>query len=84
MNTDLFRVKIEKDKYIKWTRDIQDLIEKCNNSINITGKELEKMVGKINHTILVIPTGGFFLEILNYRLSIANKWVPQQLIKCQK
>ena len=34
MNTYLFRVKLEKYYFIKWTRDIQDLIEKYNNSTN--------------------------------------------------
>ena len=32
----------------------------------------------------MIPTGSFFLEILRYRLSIANKWGPLQLMKCEK
>ena len=31
-----------------------------------------KIVGKINHTQLVIPIGGLFLEILRYILSIEN------------
>ena len=41
-------------------------------------------MGKLNHTNLVIPTGGFFLTRLRYRLIIENKWGMQNLIKWGK
>ena len=41
-------------------------------------------MGKLNHTRLVIPTGGFFLARLRYILSIAKKLGPQQLMKWEK
>ena len=42
------------------------------------------MVGKINHTILVIPTGGLFLARRRCRISIAKKCRPQHLMKWGK
>ena len=40
LNTDMIVDKLEKDGFVRWTRDIKYLIEIYKNRIKVTGKEL--------------------------------------------
>lgn len=65
VNTRLLLISLPSDKYTVWCDDITSIskVRHCKR------KTLEQLIGRLNHTSLIIPTARFYLGPLRFRLS---------------
>ena len=80
IDTVTMRVYLPIDKAIDWSREIRIILEK--NSV--TMKELEKTIGRLNHTGYIIPVGRYFLNRLRHLLQRCEKYGKQHLQRWEK
>jgi hypothetical protein len=63
-------IQLPDDKWLAWTNDITNIIEKRTIP---TRQTLEQLIGRLNHAAHVIPLSRFFLGRLRSKLSKATK-----------
>ena len=73
VDTRNFLIKLPEDKARTWIKDIDDLIKKKTASIPVKEKELESMIGKLNHACYILKEGKYFMSRLRYRLKICKQ-----------
>ena len=66
INTRTFRVYLTLEKTLEWLGDM----EKMMKSTYTTKEELEKLIGRLNHTCFIVHLGKYFLTRLRHRLNI--------------
>jgi len=80
IDTVTMRVYLPPDKAIDWTSDIKSILERNT----VTSKELEKTIGRLNHTGYIMPVGRYFLNRLRHLLQRCEKYGKQQLQRWEK
>ena len=88
INTVSMRVFLPTDKALAWSADITSLLKRNY----VQTKELECIIGRLNHIGHILPTGRYFLNRLRHLLSRCLKygkqamqpWERQDLILWQK
>lgn len=68
INTRSLLISLPNDKHIAWSSDITDIM----TSTTCTRKELEQLIGRLNHASLIIPMARFFLGSLRHRFAKAR------------
>ena len=81
INTRLFTISLEEEKFLRWNKEIKDLIASCKPT---TSSVLESIIGKINHAAFIIPLIRYFLTRLRYRLKVITKEGNQNLTAWDK
>jgi len=80
IDTRIMRVFLPLDKAMEWTMDISDLLTK--NTVNL--KEMEKLVGRLNHVGHILPIGRYFLNRLRHLMSRCERYGKQQMQKWER
>jgi len=70
INTRKLSIHLPKEKTEKWTSEINSMISNDLAGELTTKKTLEFMIGKLNHTAIVVSEGNQFLNRLRYRLKM--------------
>ena len=70
INTQSLRVSLTEEKQTAWTNDIKEALA----STKIKTDTLESLIGKLNHTVNVIPQAQYFLNRLCHLLTRGGKW----------
>jgi hypothetical protein len=78
IDTDTFRVYLPKEKAKAWIDDITAIIAQQKRKECTPTKELESLIGKLNHTGYILNVGRYFLSRLRKRLYLGQKWKNQQ------
>ena len=65
-----FRIHLEQKKYEAWLTEIDEVLDKGT----VTGKQMECLIGKLNHVGFIIPSGRYFLPRLRYRQKMTEKY----------
>ena len=74
-NTRTLCVSLPNPKFIAWTKTIQDIISKYKTK----AKNLETLMGRLNHTASIIPLARHFLARTMYFYSNINAFARYQL-----
>ena len=69
------RISLPSTKAIAWANDIDNILTK--NKTN--QKELESVIGRLNHVGYILPTGRYFLNRLRHLLTRCKKFGSQNL-----
>ena len=75
LNTRLFRVFLPDDKAKAWTEEIMGIL----SHTKVQEKELESIIGKLNHLAYLSPCGRYFLNRLRHLLTLCKKYGAQRL-----
>lgn len=70
INTRKMLLCLPQDKYATYLKDIDDILSK-EGKINL--KQLESIIGKLQHSTYVIPLANHFLQSLQRRISKMRK-----------
>jgi hypothetical protein len=73
IDTRRFLIKLTNDKADRWLLDINELKVKINQSVPITTKEWESLIGKCTTMAYIVKVGKFFLSRFRYRLKLSKK-----------
>ena len=57
-----FVIKLPTDKAQAWLLDLDEMIERTKNNKPVTEKELESLIGKLDHASHIIWEGRYFLS----------------------
>ena len=80
INTYSLRITLPSLKALKWLNEIDDLLnKKCVNQ-----KDLESIIGKLNHAAFIIPLSRYFLNRLRFKLKSISKSYPKPLARSEK
>ena len=71
-----FRILLPQEKAIYWTMEIDTLLQ---SNTRIHSKNLEKLVGKLNHLAFIIPHARYFLNRLRFMLRQSITHGPQHI-----
>ena len=74
-----FIVSLSTEKEAHWQQNLNQLIQKGQKGTKIKTKELESMIGKLNHTTYLFNEGRFFLSRLRRRLRLCKKYNQRTL-----
>ena len=77
IHTRKLRIFLPMEKFLHWKMDIQDLLKKGF----VKTKELESVIGRLNHAGHILPAGRYFLNRLRYRLNKCKEYGRQKLAK---
>jgi hypothetical protein len=79
LNTRQLLISLPTDKYVQWSTDIMDLIA----STRVNTKQMERMVGRLNHAGSIIPMMHHFLSHLYHALQrmARNGWTCLRLLE---
>ena len=80
LDTDNLRMFLPQDKSLDWINSINSLLQKGHT----TTKELESLIGKLNHAAHIIPLSRYFLSRLRFRLKKCKEWGRQRLAEWDK
>lgn len=80
IDTRILRIFLPVDKAMEWTMDINDILKK--NTVQL--KEMEKLVGRLNHVGHILPVGRYFLNRLRHLMARCNKYGKQQMQKWER
>ena len=75
-----FRIFLPKLKFIAWSKEIDNII----SSTAIKAKDLECLIGKLNHAAYILPFSRYFLTRLRYRQKQAEKFFTSTLSNSEK
>lgn len=79
IDTRNFKISLEPIKRIHWTTNIDDMVKLAKNKQKVRTKDLESMIGKLNHACYVVNEGRFFLSRLRRRLRLCKKYRQNKL-----
>ena len=74
------RISLPSTKATIWSKDIDNIL----NQNRVNKKELESMIGRLNHVGYILPTGRYFLNRLRHLLMRCEKYGSQKLQKWEK
>jgi hypothetical protein len=77
INTRLLSLQLPLDKFTAWSSDIVNILERADRVV--TRKELESLIGRLNHASYVIPLSRHFLS--NLRSKLVSKPRPKSRSK---
>ena len=80
INTRTMRIYLPVDKAFDWKRDINNIL-KC---IKVKHKQMETLIGRLNHCGHILPMGRYFLNRLRHLMARCEKYGKQQLQKWEK
>jgi len=72
IDTRRFLIKLAEDKAVRWSLDLDDLIAKIEAKEDVSVKELESIIGKLNTASYIHGEGRFFLSRIRYSLKVAR------------
>jgi len=75
LDTTKMRIYLPIDKAMEWSTEINLILKRKRT----TQKELERTVGRLNHTGYIIPMGRYFLNRLRHILERCERYGTQQL-----
>ena len=75
IDTRRMRLSLPKSKALRWINEIDKLLQNQKTK----HKELESMLGKLNHAAFLIPLSRYFLNRIRHTESLAKKFGPQKL-----
>jgi hypothetical protein len=81
INTRLLRLQLPFDKYTAWTSDISGILGRADRAVS--RKELESLIGRLNHASFVIPLSCHFLSNLRSKLKSKPRPKSKSNPKCQ-
>ena len=71
INTRRFLIKLAEDKAVRWSLNLNSIITKIEAKENVSVKELESIIGKLNMASYIHGEGRFFLPRIRYSLKVA-------------
>ena len=74
-----FTVSLAPDKECHWQHNLDTLITKGTNKTPVKTKELESVIGKLNHTSYLFTEGRFLLSRLRRRLRLCKRYNQRRL-----
>jgi len=77
VNTRLLQVALPDDKYRAWTDDLDNVIAKRGGN----RRELESLVGRLNHSAFLIPLSRHFLNEIRSRIDSLPRVRSNQLVR---
>ena len=78
--TRLFRVLLPQDKALAWRTDIQNLLKPATR---VSIKDMESLIGRLNHVGFIIPNARYFLNRLRRLFSRCQTHGPQFISKLE-
>lgn len=69
------RVFLPKLKTLRWINEIDSIL----SSERVKSKQLESVIGKLNHAAFIIPLSRYFLNRIRHTDKLAKKYGPQKL-----
>ena len=74
------RISLPTTKATIWAEDIDNIL----NRQRVNKKELESMIGRLNHVGYILPTGRYFLNRLRHLLMRCERYGSQKLQNWEK
>ena len=74
------RISLPTTKATIWAKDIDNIL----NRQRVNKKELESMIGRLNHVGYILPTGRYFLNRLRHLLMRCERYGSQKLQNWEK
>ena len=75
LDTQLMRIFLTPDKTLAWSKDIQDILLREKTSF----KEMESMIGRLNHVGYILPNSRYFLNRLRHLTYRCERFGTQTL-----
>ena len=76
IDTRSLRIYLPIEKTILWIEQINEILK---NDKKINAKELEKIIGRLNHAGFILPVARYFLNRLRHKFQLAQKYGPQNI-----
>jgi hypothetical protein len=82
LNTRQLNIRLPDDKYVVWSRQIQEVLD---NKGKTSKKTVEIVTGRLNHVASIIPISRHFLSRIHFNLSkmkdFKTYYLPKQVLK---
>jgi len=80
IDTRQMRIFLPMDKAVDWSTNISSILK--NNTVN--QKQMETLVGRLNHVGHILPMGRYFLNRLRHLMARCEKYGKQQMQKWER